>query len=142
MTTVWSIQGPRQWETPHHPPYLLNAHLTYHSHSWSCFKDIALIEEKDFVETIKSIHDWTQLSLLLKFKILTGQCGDLLILWSLKVSLIHKFSCLLKLTLTNLEWCCLFFGCLFSIQIQGTISDFTKELLRVWTNNVIVCYYF
>ena len=52
------------------------------------------------------------------FKILAGACGDLLLLWLPKISLVHKFSCLLNPPLTNLEWSVSFLG-LFLPSVYG-----------------------
>lgn len=64
------------------------------------------------------------------FKILAGKCGNLLILRSTKTSFLSKFSCVLSLPPTNVEWLASFLGLSLPSLRTGPLSDFTQESLK------------
>ena len=81
------------------------------------------------------VCDWTPLRALYKLKILVGRCGELLILQRLKTSLVGKFSCLLHLPPTNLEWPA--YGHSLSSAYWGRFWISPGELPRMQTNNIL-----
>lgn len=87
--------GPRQSEAPHPLPVLGMCVVSTVLIAGAVFKDAALrVMCKASIQT---------------FKILSGGCRDLLILWPSKTSLVMNFSCLLNLPPTNLELSASFF---------------------------------
>lgn len=124
--SVDSKARPGQSEAPPHLPCPWNVPSAHNSHSGSPFQEHSLEKVRCCWDHLDDICDWTHLRSLCKLL-------RSVYLVALKTSLICKFPCLLKLPPANLE-CFAFFRFSLSSVCRGPVSDFTWELLKLWTN--------
>ena len=108
MERTWPLVdqwvGPRQWEAPHSLPCPWDAHSTHCSHNGSRFQGRSHERATCCWDHLDSTHDWTKVRPLHKLSRSWQGLWSSTYLVAPKVSLLCKFSCLLNLPTTPLEW--------------------------------------